>query len=184
MIDYTTGLLESLQVILRHDLQPIMGWNDVLIDWPESPEHVKAWDKPVVFLQCAEKSSEGQAIGSRAMYFDVEILTVYPTSLIGEHMEESVKAIQRTDADILETYFYYLDQHATFIRQLEDNFENFYNMQQTAETTSRSEKMADSAGSRPALVTTATVVIEQTVVGFNLITFLTKVMQLKGQPNG
>ena len=112
------------------------------------------------------------------MHFDVMCLLVYPVSYIGEHMQDKVEAVQRLDSSILEQWFYYLDQHTELREELKFNFRDFIQVQQTAETSTESQTMAES--NRPAMIFTATVVVEQTVVGFSYRTFLTNVMTSKG----
>lgn len=188
-LDYTQQLLTSLQGVLKEwptpqeSLATLMGWEDVRLDWPKSPDLVKAWDAPVVFLKCEEKSSNVSAIGGREIYFTVELLLVYPMTLVGDHMEEEVDRLQRMDSDILEAYFYYFDQLDNLKERLEINFPDFYNLQQTMEVHSETKKLknsTDESSARPALIFSATIVVEQTIIGFDYIAFLQKVMQLKG----
>ena len=186
-LDYKTALLEGLKVAMtttpspsdpEQSLAGLMGWHSVELDWPVKPALVRAWDEPVMFLQCGPMESEPQAIGSRALHFEVMCLLVYPVSYIGEHMQDKVEAVQRLDSSILEQWFYYLDQHTELREELKFNFRDFIQVQQTAETSTESQTMAES--NRPAMIFTATVVVEQTVVGFSYRTFLTNVMTSKG----
>ena len=191
-LDYKTALLEGIKVAMtctpNQQIDPskpceplslagLMGWHSVELDWPVDPALVRAWDEPVMFLQCGPMESEPQAIGSRAMHFEVMCLLVYPVSYVGEHMQDKAEAVQRLDSSILEQWFYYLDQHTELEAQLRDNFRDFVLLQQTAETSTESKTMAESM--RPALIFTATVVVEQTVVGFSYRTFLQRVFNLK-----
>ena len=180
-MDYNNALLDAIVNAFNMDLQDIMSWRPMRKNWPTSPEHVQAWDVPTPFLKCDMVSTETEAIGTRALYFNTQTLIVYPQTLVGDHYDKKVEDVIRLDSAVLEQYFYHFDYHNPFKQELNLTFNELTDVREVIEITHQIGSVPTTADVRPAVVLSATFVVEQSIYNFDFDTFFGRVRMLKGK---
>jgi len=177
-LDYNNSVLDAIVEVLEDDLSTSMQWQAVKKDWPESIDYIQAWDKPWVFVKCEDLDSEVSVMGTRTLHFDLALLLIYPITGTGDHFEEKNRNTERLDASIIETFFFFLDQHVEFRELLQSNIRDFSGVVHTDDISHTIKEMA-SKSKRRAIVFNITLIIDISLTSFTYPTFLDEVAQLK-----